>query len=160
MKKASMLVIALAIHMLGCWWQPAGARDAELPAGDLADPGVYCESYQEGTAGSSRYSKIATISGSCSNQGGALSLSASLYTQGGTTDSVRLVATLQRSTASGWNNVDSWVTTGTTQAVWVQSYPGITSQIYRLRVYGIASNSKTKTSESDILYTNPVVCQK
>lgn len=160
MRKASMLVIALAIHMLGCWWQPAGARAAGLPMGDPAETGVYYESYQEGTAGASRYSKIATISGSCSNQDGALSLSASLYTQGGTTDSVRLVTTLQCSTASGWINVDSWVTTGTTQAVWVRSYPGITGQIYRLRVYGIASNSKTSTSESDVLYTKPVVCQK
>lgn len=162
-RRGCLLLIFLLVLLPGVTYATTATAQAanHIEEGEsvtLETPSDYCETSKETGIGS-RYSKIATLSGSCSNhEGGILSLSASLYTQGGTTTSVRLVTALQVSTGSGWSTVESWVSTGSTQATWITSYPGKIGEIYRLRVYGVAYNDND--FESDILYSRSVLCKR
>ena len=154
-----MIVFVLLTEITGTAVAARAANDmGEDESVTIAAPSEYYETSKE-TGITPKYSKIATLSGSCSNhEGGILGLSASLYTQGGTTTSVRLVTALQVSTGSGWSTVVSWVSTGSTQVTWITSYPGKIGEIYRLRVCGVAYNDND--SESDILYTKSVLCKR
>ena len=84
-RRGCLLLIFLLVLLPGVTYATTATAQAanHIEEGEsvtLETPSDYCETSKETDIGS-KYSKIATLSGSCSNhEGGILSLSASLYT--------------------------------------------------------------------------------